>query len=77
MEKSKEKVTDWLPVVDFDGDQYVVDFEVRAFRRFRDPKSAVSFYSDAGRHMTKAMMGTEWRVFTARELREKKDEQVV
>jgi hypothetical protein len=77
MEKSKEKATEWLPVVDFDGDQYVVDFEVRAFRRFRDPTSAVSFYSDAGRQMTKAMMGTEWSTFTARELWEKKNEQVV
>lgn len=77
MEKSKEKTTEWLPVVDFDGHKYVVDFGVRAFRRFRGPKSAVSFYSEAGRQMTKAMVGIEWRTFTAKDLWEKNDEQVV
>lgn len=77
MENSKEKTTEWLPVVDFDGDKYVIDFEARAFRSFNDPNGSVSFYSDAGRQMAKAMMGTEWRTFTARELWEKKDEQVV
>jgi hypothetical protein len=77
MEKNKEKTTEWLPVVDLDGHKYVVDFEARAFRRFCDPKSSVSFYSKAGRQMTKAMVGTEWCIHTPRELWEKNNEQVV
>ncbi len=77
MEKSKKKATEWLPVVDFSGAQYVVDIEHRQFRRFDNPTSGISFYSDAGRQMTEAMAGTEWRVFMARELWERKDEQVV
>ena len=77
MGKSKEKATEWLPVVDFDGTRYVVDIEHRQFRPFDNPTSGISFYSETGRQMTEAMAGTEWRVFTARELWDRKDEQVI
>jgi len=72
-----EDVADWLPVVDFNGARYVVDIDRRQFRRFDDPKSSIGFYSEVGRQMAKAMMGTEWSTFTARELWERNDEQVV
>ena len=68
---------DWLPVVSFNGVEYMVDIENRAFRQCLDSNSRVSFYSDRGREMVKAMTGRQWRAFTPRELWEKEDEQVV
>lgn len=65
MDKQK---TGWLPVIAFDGIEYVVDVEHRAFRMLYDPKNVTSFYSEKGQQMVKSMIGSEWRLYTTREL---------
>lgn len=77
MESGGSCEIDWLPVVKFNGVEYMVDIENRTFRQRLDPNSRVSFYSDRGREMVKAMTGRQWWAFTPRELWEKEDEQVV
>lgn len=67
----EEHGAEWLPVVEFDGVEYVVDVLNRTFRLCRDPDDDVSFYSQQGRAMVEAMAGTEWRAWTPREVWEK------
>jgi len=62
---------EWLPVVELDGIEFVVDFANRAFRQHCDPNSSVCFHSEHGRDMVQAMVGTAWRTFTPREVWEK------
>ena len=77
MKTKQEAIADWLPVVEFDGVQYVIDIENRRFGQFNDPDSGVEFHSDQGREMARVMIGQEWRAFTPRALWENRDEQVV
>ena len=77
MRAEQNKMAGWLPVMEFEGVEYVVDVENRRFGRFNDPSRGVEFHSDRGREMVKAMIGQEWRAFTPRDLWERKDEQVV
>jgi len=77
MESEDNDKIDWLPVVKLDGFEYLVDIENRSFRQCLDPSSQVSFYSDTGREMIKALRGKEWRVFVPRGYWEKNEEQVV
>ena len=60
--------TEWLPVVEFDGVEYVVDVVERRFRSPIDPDDGIGFYSEKGRQMVAAMVGTEWRAWTPREV---------
>lgn len=59
--------SEWLPVVEFDGLEYVVDVAGRRFRSRIDPDEGVGFYSEKGREMVQAMVGSEWRVWMPRE----------
>jgi len=71
-EVNKMDETEWLPVVEFDGVEYVVD--VAGGRRFRsciDPDDSIGFYSEKGRQMVEAMVGTEWRAWMPREVVER------
>jgi hypothetical protein len=77
MKAEQETRADWLPVVEFNGVEYVVDVENRRFGQFDDPDSGVEFHSDRGREMARAMIGRQWRAFTPRDLWENRDEQVV
>ena len=63
--------TEWLPVVEFDGVEYVVDVVARCFRSRIDPGEGVGFYSEKGREMVQAMIGSEWKVWMPREVVEK------
>jgi hypothetical protein len=58
-----------LPVVDFGGSEFLVDIDRREFRRVDEEESTVSFYSEQGRRMIRAMAGTEWRRFGVNNLR--------
>lgn len=60
--------TEWLPVVEFDGVEYVVDVGERRFRSCIDPDDGVGFYSAKGREMIQAMVGTRWRAWMPREV---------
>jgi len=62
---------EWLPVVELDGIEFVVDFAKRAFCPHGDPNNSVSFHSEQGRVMVQAMVGAAWRVSTPREVWEK------
>ena len=50
-----------LPVVDFDGNDFLIDIGRREFRRVDEPESRISFYSERGRRMITAMKGMQWR----------------
>jgi hypothetical protein len=60
--------TEWLPVVEFDGVEYVVDVAAREFRPCAEPNDGVGFHSEKGRGMVAAMVGTEWRVWMPSEV---------
>lgn len=63
----EEDGTEWLPVVEFEGVEYVVDVQNRRFRLLLAPTEIVAFHSDEGQEMVRAMTGTEWRAWTPRE----------
>jgi hypothetical protein len=69
--------TEWLPVVEFEGVEYVVDVAAREFRPCDDAGSEIGFHSEKGRRIVQAMVGTEWRVWMPREIFEMAPEQVV
>ncbi len=64
MEKDE---TEWLPVVEFEGTEYVMDVQNRCFSQLTDPTENVAFHSDEGKEMVRAMPGTKWRARTPRE----------
>ena len=66
-----EDGVEWVPVVELDGIEFVVDFANRAFRQRSDPHRWVCFHSERGQEMIKAMVGAAWRAFTPREVWEK------
>ena len=53
---------EWLPVVEFDGAEFVVDIANRVFRERWDPDRTIDFHSRHGREMVRAMVGREWRI---------------
>lgn len=59
--------TEWLPVVEFDGQEFVVDVAARAFRRCNKPAKEIGFYSTEGRAMMRAIVGTQWHGWMPRE----------
>lgn len=59
---------DWLPVVELDGIEYVVDVGCRQFRPICHPADGIGFRSDKGQKMLKAMIGIQWRAFVPREI---------
>ena len=58
--------TEWLPVVEFAGVEYVVDVQNRCFGQLLEPTESVAFYSDEGREMVRAMAGMDWRAWAPR-----------
>jgi len=73
----EEDGTEWLPVVELDGVEYVVDIANRAFRQRCDRDISVGFYSEQGREMVRAMAGMEWGMWTPREVWKAQRELVV
>jgi len=45
----EEGGTEWVPVVEFDGVEYVVDIKNKGFAQLQDPTEIVAFHSDEGR----------------------------
>lgn len=66
MVKIEEDKTEWLPVVEFESIEYVVDVQNRRFGRLADPVESVVFHSGEGGEMVKTMSGTEWRAWISR-----------
>ena len=66
--KKMGSFSEWLPVVDFGGTEFLVDIDLREFRNVDEPESTVSFYSEQGRRMIRAMAGTQWRRFRVNNL---------
>ncbi len=50
-----------LPVMEFEGAEFLVDIERREFRKADDADVRVWFYCKKGREMVRAMAGQEWR----------------
>jgi hypothetical protein len=57
---------EWLPVLEFEGIEYVVDVQNRCFSQLVDPTESVAFHTDEGREMVSAMTGTERWAWTLR-----------
>ncbi len=52
-----------LPITEYHGIQYLVDIENRQFREFPNGQVRISFRSEQGQAMVKAMLGSEWRSY--------------
>jgi len=66
----EQETMDWLPVVEVDGIDYVVDVGSRQFRPLHEPAEGIGFRSEKGREMRRAIMGRQWLAFVPRELLE-------
>jgi len=51
----------FLPSVELEGVDFLVDVGPREFRRADNPDERVWFYSKEGREMVRSMAGTQWR----------------
>jgi len=52
-----------LPVVEWDGREFLVDVGRRRFRNVNDAGDFIGMHSPQGRAMVRQMQDTEWRVF--------------
>ena len=53
----------WLPVVEWDGREFLVDVDRRQFRNVNDASDFIGMHSPQGRAMVRQMQDVEWRVF--------------
>ncbi len=53
----------WLPVVEWDGREFLVDVDRRQFRNVNDAGDFIGMHSPQGRAMVRQMQDVEWRVF--------------
>jgi len=53
-----------LPVIRWDGREFLVDVGRRQFRNVNDTHDFIGMHSPQGRAMVKQMQDTEWRVFS-------------
>ena len=51
-----------LPVVEWEGREFLVDVEARQFRNVNDAGDFIDMHSAQGRAMVKQMKGTHWKV---------------
>ena len=52
-----------LPVIQWDGREFLVDVGARRFRNVNDAGDFIDMHSPQGREMVRQMQDTEWRVF--------------
>jgi hypothetical protein len=52
-----------LPIVKFDGTEYLVDVEQREFREFKNPNNVVNMHSEKGRRIVNEISGRQWDSF--------------
>ena len=52
-----------LPVIQWDGREFLVDVGARRFRNVDDAGDFIDMHSPQGRAMVRQMQGAEWRVF--------------
>ena len=52
-----------LPVIQWEGREFLVDVAARRFRNVDDAGDFVDMHSPQGRAMVRQMQGAEWRVF--------------
>lgn len=52
-----------LPVLKYDGQDFLIDIPARLFRYGDDPTSGVSFYSELGKRMVKMCTNYDFRVY--------------
>jgi len=54
-----------LPVVEWDGREFLVDVNARQFRNLNDTTDVIDMHSPEGREIVRQMQDAEWRVFAA------------
>lgn len=52
-----------LPVVEWDGREFLVDVGARQFRNVEDMNDVIGMHSPQGRLILEQMRDTDWRVF--------------
>ena len=52
-----------LPVVEWEGREFLVDVDGRRFRNVNDTHDFIGMHSPQGRAIVKQMQDAEWRVF--------------
>ena len=52
-----------LPVVQWEGREFLVDVDTRQFRNVHDAGESIGMHSPQGRAIVRQMQDTEWRVF--------------
>jgi hypothetical protein len=52
-----------LPVIQWDGSEFLVDVDRRQFRNLNDAHDSIGMHSLQGRAVVRQMQDTEWRVF--------------
>jgi hypothetical protein len=52
-----------LPVIQWDGREFLVDVEARQFRNVDDTNDVIGMHSPQGRLILEQMQGTTWHVF--------------
>jgi hypothetical protein len=52
-----------LPVVEWQGREFLVDVEARQFRNVEDTNDVIGMHSPQGRLILEQMQGTAWHVF--------------
>lgn len=59
---TREK-TRLLPLIQWDGREFLVDVDGRQFRNVNDAGDFIDMHSPQGRAMVRQMQDVEWRVF--------------
>ena len=52
-----------LPVVEWDGREFLVDVGARRFRNVNDAGDFIDMHSQSGREIVRQMQDAEWRAF--------------
>ena len=52
-----------LPVIQWEGREFLVDVDGRRFRNVNDAHDSISMHSPQGRAIVRQMQDAEWRVF--------------
>ena len=57
------KDTRLLPVIEWEGREFLVDVDGRRFRNVNDVGDSISMHSPQGRAIVRQIQDAEWRVF--------------
>ena len=58
-----EKSAQLLPVIQWDGREFLVDVDARRFRNVGDARDFIDMHSQSGREIVRQMQDAEWRAF--------------